>query len=275
MKLELLSAANFLTHLVRLAKRGVHEKTLAKFRENLIQVLRRRYRDHWFPEKPFKGSGYRCIRINGRMDPVIGCAGDKSKLSSTFLHSTFPSELTMWIDPLEVSYRIGENGSICVLYEYSEGGREWMPAFLRNNNNNCKLEPPVPQQPELTPLPTNTIPTCKDSLRMDYLLDPKKRVSIEQLAALVSDTTLESKTAWSEDRTVQQNAAARSLQVEPREMAASTSTVGEVLNANDRFKEDCCCQVLRKRFLSVLKKILYLTIRVGSSSGLNLTSSVL
>ena len=49
-----------------------------------------------------------------------------------------------------------------------------------------KPEPPKPQQPEPTPPPTNTTPTCKDSLRMDYLLDPKKSVSIEQLAALVS-----------------------------------------------------------------------------------------
>merc|ERR1711953_939670 len=139
-----------------------------------------------FPEKPFKGSGYRCIRINGKMDPVIGQAGEPCGLRSAFLHSTFPSELTMWIDPLEVSYRIGGNGSICVLYEYSEGVSEWMPASMRNNKNNSKPEPPK-QQPEPTPAPpTNTTPTCKDSLRMDYLLDPKKSVSIEQLAALVS-----------------------------------------------------------------------------------------
>ena len=54
------------------------------------------------------------------------------------IHQTFPSELTMWIDPLEVSYRIGENGSICILYEYKEnqqGGtgpgnapQPWRPA---------------------------------------------------------------------------------------------------------------------------------------------------
>uniref|UniRef100_A0A4W4DQ35 Anti-proliferative protein domain-containing protein n=1 Tax=Electrophorus electricus TaxID=8005 RepID=A0A4W4DQ35_ELEEL len=28
-----------------------------------------------------------------------------------------PSELTLWADPYEVSYRIGEDGSTCVLYE--------------------------------------------------------------------------------------------------------------------------------------------------------------
>jgi len=196
MKLELLSASNFLVHLVRLGRRNVGESQLAKFRDSLIEVLRRRYRDHWFPEKPFKGSGYRCIRINGKMDPIIGQAGEGAGLSSAFLHQTFPSELTMWIDPLEVSYRIGENGSICVLYEYKEGVSEpWKPSILNNKNsatsnataasqNNAK-NAVVSQQPAVTAEPTS--PSCKESLRnMDYLLDPRKSVSIEQLAAYVS-----------------------------------------------------------------------------------------
>ena len=61
---------------------------------------------------------FRCIRINGKFDPMIGEAGETAGLSAKFLHQIFPSELTLWVDPLEVSYRIGENGSICVLYEY-------------------------------------------------------------------------------------------------------------------------------------------------------------
>lgn len=136
MKLELLSAANFLVHLIRLARRNVGESRLQKFRDCLIEVLRRRYRDHWFPEKPFKGSGYRCIRINGKLDPIIGQAGKGCGLSTTFLQETFPSELTLWIDPLEVTYRMGENGSICVLYEYKEGTSEpWKPANLDNKHS--------------------------------------------------------------------------------------------------------------------------------------------
>jgi len=104
----------------------------------LIEVLRRRYRDHWFPEKPCKGSGYRCIRINGKIDPIIAQAAEIVGMPTNTIHQTFPSELTMWIDPLEVSYRIGENGSICILYEYKEnqqggtgGGnapQPWRPA---------------------------------------------------------------------------------------------------------------------------------------------------
>jgi len=196
MKLELISASNFLVHLIRMGCRNVSESQLSKFRDCLIEILRRRYRDHWFPEKPFKGSGYRCIRINGKMDSIIGQAGEGCGLSSTFLHQTFPSELTMWIDPLEVSYRIGENGSICVLYEYNEGVTEpWKPSTNLNNKNssasttnqnakNSALTSPVPANKNIESLDA---PSCKESLRnMDYLLDPRKSGSIEHLAAYVS-----------------------------------------------------------------------------------------
>ncbi|XP_009325723.1 PREDICTED: protein BTG2 [Pygoscelis adeliae] len=73
--------------------------------------------DQWFPEKPFKGSGYRCIRINHKMDPIISKAASQIGLSLPQLYQLLPSELTLWVDPYEVSYRIGEDGSICVLYE--------------------------------------------------------------------------------------------------------------------------------------------------------------
>lgn len=205
MKLELQSASNFLVHLVKLSSRiSVAEEKLVKFRDSLVEVLRRRYRDHWFPEKPFKGSGYRCIRINGRMDPVIAQAGEACGLEPSVIHATFPSELTMWIDPLEVSYRIGENGSICVLYEYKENGPQepWRPnhanktsSTTSSNNDNenhatsqkqQNMQQQQQKQQQQQALNDNN---CKETLRkMDYLLDPRKSVSIEQLAAYVSSS---------------------------------------------------------------------------------------
>lgn len=75
------------------------------------------YKHHWFPDRPCKGSGYRCIRINHKMDPLVGQAGQRIGLTIQQLYMLLPSELTLWVDPFEVSYRIGEDGSICVLYE--------------------------------------------------------------------------------------------------------------------------------------------------------------
>jgi protein Tob/BTG len=217
MKLELQSASNFLVHLIKLGQRNINENQLKKFRLTLVDVLYDRFRDHWFPEKPFKGSGYRCIRINGKMDPVIMQAAESCDMSVQFLKSAYPSELTMWIDPLEVSYRIGENGLNCVLYEFKEGVNDpWRPnmnnttrsssssksesAAKKNEKNNSEgstcssasntssgasftgcvtLSPPLSQMQATVP--------SKDSFRkMDYLLDPRKFVSIEQLVAYVS-----------------------------------------------------------------------------------------
>lgn len=205
MKLELLSASNFLVHLVRLSRRGVTETQLARFHDALIDVLRRRYRDHWFPEKPFKGSGFRCIRINAKFDPMIGEAGESAGLSAKFLHSIFPGELTLWVDPLEVSYRIGENGSICVLYEFQVGVTKepWKPNLTQLNNstnqraaggqhqtqhynsNKSKLVSRSGGAENNPPTNTTTSPSCKESFR-DYLLIERKSASIEQLAAFVS-----------------------------------------------------------------------------------------
>ncbi|KAJ1530395.1 hypothetical protein ONE63_005303 [Megalurothrips usitatus] len=117
MRLEIHSAVNFLVQLLRLHHNSLSEAQLEMFKGSLSDLLSHRYRYHWFPDRPHRGSAYRCLRINGSMDPVIAEAGDAVGLPGSFLHRLFPSELTMWIDPAEVSYRIGENGSICVLYE--------------------------------------------------------------------------------------------------------------------------------------------------------------
>ncbi|XP_066529183.1 protein BTG2 [Hoplias malabaricus] len=113
---EVSAAASFVSRLLR--SRGfLSEKQLRVFRDCLQQALSEHYQHHWFPEQPQKGSGYRCIRINHEMDPLIGKAAGRIGLTAGQLFSLLPRELTLWIDPYEVSYRIGEDGSICVLYE--------------------------------------------------------------------------------------------------------------------------------------------------------------
>lgn len=117
---EIENAVDFLSNL--LTARGVDGRQVDTFKQNLVNVLCTHYTDHWFPEKPVKGSGYRCLRIcNNKMDPLITHAGSLCGMSVRELQSVLPSELTMWVDPKEVSYRIGEEGSIGVLGEGSGG----------------------------------------------------------------------------------------------------------------------------------------------------------
>uniref|UniRef100_A0A8C4PYK1 B-cell translocation gene 1, anti-proliferative n=1 Tax=Eptatretus burgeri TaxID=7764 RepID=A0A8C4PYK1_EPTBU len=115
MKLEIESAVTFVASLLRAS--SLHDPQLDSFSRSLCQLLAERYQQHWFPDKPCKGSAYRCIRINHKMDPLLGQAAICIGLSTEQLFRLLPRELTLWIDPFEVSYRIGEDGSICVLYE--------------------------------------------------------------------------------------------------------------------------------------------------------------
>ncbi|CAG2103921.1 unnamed protein product [Medioppia subpectinata] len=117
MRLEVESAANFLSDLLRVHQSCPSAPLLERFRLTIIDHLVALYVDHWFPDRPNKGSAYRCLRINHKMDPTLAAAGRLCGLNDAVLRMLFPNELTLWIDPQEVSYRIGENGSICVIYE--------------------------------------------------------------------------------------------------------------------------------------------------------------
>uniref|UniRef100_A0A8C1MFL3 Protein BTG1 n=2 Tax=Cyprinus carpio TaxID=7962 RepID=A0A8C1MFL3_CYPCA len=116
MKPEINAAVGFLSRFMRI-KGHVNDRQLQTFSQTLQDILAEQYKHHWFPDRPNKGSGYRCIRINHKMDPLVGQAGQRIGLSIQQLYLLLPSELTLWVDPFEVSYRIGEDGSICVLYE--------------------------------------------------------------------------------------------------------------------------------------------------------------
>lgn len=117
---EIALATDFLISMGNLRHHNcnISEKQLDLFRRSLTTILRNRYKEHWFPEHPNRGSGYRCIRINShKMDPIIIQAGMAVGLHVSRLCRFFPSEFTLWIDPQEVSYRIGENGSICIIHD--------------------------------------------------------------------------------------------------------------------------------------------------------------
>jgi protein Tob/BTG len=119
MRDEIRTACKFLRDLLRLGNL-LSDNELEVFRRTMEDVMKLHYQQHWFPEKPTKGSGYRCIRINHKLDPLVAKAARHCGMFDyDLLKTLFPNELTLWVDPREVSYRIGENGSICVLYDGS------------------------------------------------------------------------------------------------------------------------------------------------------------
>ncbi|BFZ17304.1 hypothetical protein BsWGS_20343 [Bradybaena similaris] len=87
------------------------------FGEELEMGLKEKFIGHWYPENPSKGSGFRCVKGSGdEVDLVIVKAAIKAGLDIVEVKSYLPEDLTIWIDPTEVSYKIGEKGPVKVLY---------------------------------------------------------------------------------------------------------------------------------------------------------------
>jgi len=125
MKDEISAAADFLTRLVGGKNDSLTKDKVDEFRQNIDDVLNDKFKNHWFPEKPNKGQAYRCIRINGniRREPAIElvCKNIGIKYSDLML----PLELTLWIDPEDVTCRFGEHkGSYCTVLNLRDGNKE-------------------------------------------------------------------------------------------------------------------------------------------------------
>ncbi|MEJ1272197.1 transducer of ErbB-2.1 [Cricetulus griseus] len=125
MQLEIQVALNFIISYLynKLPRRRVNI-----FGEELERLLKKKYEGHWYPEKPYKGSGFRCIHVGEKVDPVIEQASKESGLDIDDVRGNLPQDLSVWIDPFEVSYQIGEKGPVKVLYVDD------------NNENGCELD---------------------------------------------------------------------------------------------------------------------------------------
>lgn len=109
MKEEVHCASEFFSKM--LESKHLPHQFATQFRLRLEDLLAQRFKDHWDTKNPSKGSAYRCIRINSKMDPIVSEAAKVTGLKD--ISKYLPAEFTMWIDPRDVSYRFGEEGSIC------------------------------------------------------------------------------------------------------------------------------------------------------------------
>jgi protein Tob/BTG len=116
MHVEVKVAQNFVLNFLynKLPRRRVN-----LFGEELESALRDKFADHWYPDKPFKGSAFRCLKITDPADPVLNRAARESGNPVPDIVENLPTDLAIWIDPGEVSYRMGEKGSVKILYSES------------------------------------------------------------------------------------------------------------------------------------------------------------
>jgi protein Tob/BTG len=120
MRNEITAAVLFLVQLIEKSEKFSPDQ-LDCFQQRLVELLMERFKNHWFPDKPFKGQGYRCIRVNGhnRRDATIESAANAAGVRYEDL--SLPVELTLWVDPKEVCCRFGESkGSYCTLASFDD-----------------------------------------------------------------------------------------------------------------------------------------------------------
>ena len=124
MLVEVETAVKFLSDFLRSKNNSSHGRQTVKkeqveeFSKLLQQTLLERFQGHWHPAHPLRGSGYRCVinqSINGKIDPILLKVGRKAGIPEFLLRRYLPVEMAMWVDPSDVSYRIGEQGSVCSL----------------------------------------------------------------------------------------------------------------------------------------------------------------
>ncbi|XP_056141438.1 protein BTG4 [Lampris incognitus] len=103
-----------------------------RFAGALTSTLFESYKNHWDPLTPSKGQAYRCLRMNRVQlrDPVLEEACVKSAVRYEDLG--LPRELTVWVDPGEVSCRYGEHSApFCVSIVDSDSCRRRDREFSR------------------------------------------------------------------------------------------------------------------------------------------------
>jgi len=111
MHLEVQVALNFfISHLYnKLPRRRVN-----LFGEELERALKMKFANHWYPDKPMKGSAYRCLKTGRPTDPVLERAAQEANVSINDILENLPIDMSVWIDPGEVTYSIKEEThSIC------------------------------------------------------------------------------------------------------------------------------------------------------------------
>jgi len=121
--MEIESATNFVCHLLTL--RIKDKKVISLFKEHLLQLLNTRFLNRWLDDTPLKYTEYRTILITDQyVDWKISHVALKCGLSINFVYYALPN-LTLFIDPGDCCYRIGDCGCLQLL---SDGTTCWQPS---------------------------------------------------------------------------------------------------------------------------------------------------
>jgi len=152
MHIEIESAVKFLVNELSRRLGTLPEETVETLKTRLTELLACRFENHWYPEKPLKGCAYRCINISiddGSVDSVLLEAGEEIGFSKSALMSVFNKGLALWIDPNDVSCRLGK-GAIFPIFRKIADQNSASPISYTPVNSQRRPQRPRSISPPLT-----------------------------------------------------------------------------------------------------------------------------
>ncbi|NXM73421.1 B915 protein, partial [Serilophus lunatus] len=129
MKDEIAATVFFITKLVKKEDKLSKHK-IEKFAARLTTILFEKYKNHWYLDNPTRGQAFRCIRINKHQarDPLLEQACVESDVD--FNKLGLPKEMTLWVDPFEVSCRYGEKNQPFTIVRFDGGENPELPQLI-------------------------------------------------------------------------------------------------------------------------------------------------
>ena len=120
MKLEVRQSINLLQKVFLISPKFLYKidtDLFLNFLYNLECLLLKRFKGHWYPNEPERGSGYRSIRVDRyQIDPMLKTVAKKTNSESILKY--LPKELTIWIDPRHVNFRSKESGDVISYFKF-------------------------------------------------------------------------------------------------------------------------------------------------------------
>lgn len=129
MKSEIQHAVTFLIDTMKNKLPTISSDKLHMLESKLTSRLEERYENHWYTDKPLKGSAYRCINVSiedNAIDVALRSAACEVGIPETALFCVFPNGLALWVDPSDVSGQMGK-GSVFPIYKKIAENKEVVP----------------------------------------------------------------------------------------------------------------------------------------------------
>ncbi|KAG0264373.1 transducer of ERBB2 [Mortierella polycephala] len=150
------------------------------FKKETAALMQEKYTNHWDPQRPHYGNGYRAITsFGGKVDPLLCKAAQKSALPMETLQIVIPKDLVLWVEPFTVSFRVGDYGSINTIYDSSRGKitmkpdtASFQPKILSRPSYAARISPP-PSPPNQSARVSHAIPITSPLTKSQVIITPR------------------------------------------------------------------------------------------------------